>query len=263
MQVHYPCHSPTCGNSPTTLSSGQPRIPTPMRPHHCPPHSPHSTSGVITSGVRKMMRPALALPGGARAAAPSGAWSGSFAAPPPDPTQGVMVWSGGRMPHALPQGQLYGPPYGQPQGPLHGQPQGQLHPHGQLAAPPPRAKSADAPIARRAAAAPVAYAPVGVGAGVGAGVRVFRPPVHRAAEQPPRQQPPPATQPTPPKLSPAAVVQGDARLPGVVGAGFAEPMPRTTDAPEALQKRLRPAEPPSSGAIAIGSAPAATRCRSG
>ena len=210
-----------------------------------------------------MMRPALALPGGARAAAPSGAWSGSFAAPPPDPTQGVMVWSGGRMPHALPQGQLYGPPYGQPQGPLHGQPQGQLHPHGQLAAPPPRAKSADAPIARRAAAAPVAYAPVGVGAGVGAGVRVFRPPVHRAAEPPPRQQPPPATQPTPPKLSPAAVVQGDARLPGVVGAGFAEPMPRTTDAPEALQKRLRPAEPPSSGAIAIGSAPAATRCRSG
>ena len=203
-----------------------------------------------------MMRPAL--PGGARAAAPSGARSGSFAAPPPDPTQGVMVWSGGRMPHALPHalphGQLYGPPYGQPQG--------QLHPHGQLAAPPPRAKSADAPVARRAAAS-VAYAPVGVGAGVGAGVRVFRPPVHRAAEPPPRQQPPPATQPTPPKLPQAAVVQGDARLPGVARAGFAEPMLRTADAPEALQKRLRPAEPPSSGAIAIGSAPAATRCRSG
>ena len=253
MQVHYPCHSPTCGNSPTTLSSGQPRIPTPMRPHHCPPHSPHSPSGVITSGVRHMMRPQT-LPGGARAAAPSGARSGSCVAPLPDPTQGVMVWSGGRMPHALPQGQLYGPPYGQPQG--------QLHPHGQLAAPPPRAKSADAPIARRAAA-PVAYAPVGVGAGVGAGVRVFRPPVHRAAEQPPRQQPPPATQPTPPKLPQATVVQGDARLQGVARAGFAKPTPRTADAPEALQKRLRPAEPPSSGAIAIGSAPAATRCRSG
>merc|ERR1719272_2663460 len=122
--------------------------------------------------------------------------------------------------------------------------------------------SADAPIARRAAA-PVAYAPVGVGAGVGAGVRVYRPPVHRAAEPPPRQQPPPATQPTPPKLPPATVVQGDARLQGVARAGFAKPTPRTADAPEALQKRLRPAEPPSSGAIAIGSAPAATRCRSG
>ena len=166
------------------------------------------------------------------------------------------------MPQALPQGQLYGPPYGQLQGQLHGQPQGQLHPHGQLAAPPPRAKSADAPFACRATA-PVAYAPVGVGAGVGAGVRVFRPPVHRAAEPPPRQQPPPATQPTPPKLPQATVVQGDARLQGVVGAGFGEPMPRTADAPEALQKRLRPAEPPSSGAIVIGSAPAATRCRSG
>ena len=204
-----------------------------------------------------MMRPALALPGGARAAAPSGARSGSFAAPLPDPTQGVMVWSGGRMPHALPQGQLYGPPYGQPQGPLHGQPQGQLHPHGQLAAPPPRAKSADAPVACRAAA-PVAYAQ----AGVGAGVRVFRAPVpvHPQAEQPPRQ-PLPATHPAPPNPPPAAVV-GGARLQGVARAGFSQPTTSTADAPEALQKRLRPPEP-ASGSIAIGSAPAATRCRSG
>ena len=198
-----------------------------------------------------MMRPAL--PGGVRAAAPSaaaasGARHGSFAAPLPHPSpdpahgQGVM-WSACRMSH--------GQAYAQAQGQLHG------HPQGQLAAPPPRAKSADAPVACRAAA-PVAYAQ----AGVGAGVRFFRAPVpvHPQAEQLPRQLLP-ATHPAPPKPPPAAVV-GGARLQGVARAGFSQTATSTADAPEALQKRLRPPEP-ASGSIAIGSAPAATRCRSG
>ena len=156
---------------------------------------------------------------------------GSCATPLPDPAQGI-VWSAGRMAPGQ-QGELHGP----------------------LVAPPPRASSADAPVARRAAA-PAAYAHAGVGG--------RRATVHPQAEQPPRQ-PLPAKHPGPPTPPPAAMVGdvvGDAPLHGVTRAGLGETTPRNPDAPQALQKRRRPPDPASSS-LATVNAPAATRCRSG
>lgn len=162
--------------------------------------------------------------------------SGSCATPPPDPAQGDpaqgIVWSAGRMTPGQ-QGELHGP----------------------LVAPPPRALSADAPVARRAAA-PAAYAQAAVGG--------RRAPVPPQAEQPPRP-PLPAKHPGPPTPPPAAMVGdvvGDVPRHGVTRAGLGETTPRNPHAPQALQKRRRPAEP-ASGSLAIVNAPAATRCRSG
>ena len=131
--------------------------------------------------------------------------------------------------------------------------QGELH--GPLVAPPPRASSTDTPVARRAAA-PAAYAQAAVGG--------RRAPVPPQAEQPPRP-PLPAKHPGPPTPPPAAMVGdvvGDVPRHGVTRAGLGETTPRNPHAPQALQKRRRPAEP-ASGSLAIVNAPAATRCRSG
>lgn len=223
-QVH-PCSSPTCA---------QPGTPTAMWP------SP--------SGVRQLMRPAL--PGGARAAAPSGMRPSTIAAPLPDSAQGVM-WRGGCQPYAQPYAQPHAQPYAQP----HVQPYAQLHGHhGQSAAPPPRANPTSAPVAWRTAAS-VEHASAGVGAGERLLLASTRPQAARPLERwrSPLSLPPPTL--------PLAVAVSDERLKEVARAGFCEATSRNAPVPEALQKRLRAPEP-ASGSSAVGGVPTASRCRS-